>query len=236
MHVKHLLLPSAKTAVLVPAAVSYAQYVRYAAIGVGIICVLVGAADVSARLARAAFGDRAALVAFAPAVTLPAGGQVLNAGTAVGTSTPGVLLPARLRIPSLGVNAAVEPVGKKADGSMGTPKDFDDVSWYSPGAKPGEAGSAVFAGHVNNGLLKSGVFEHLSLIQKGDYVLVDDASGRSKIYKVYSVETYEPNAPTDALFATTGQEQLVLITCDGAWVPKAKTFDKRLVVVARPAF
>src|SRR3989344_1829001 len=230
MHVKHLLLPSAKTAVLVPAAVSYAQYVRYAAIGVGIICVLVGAADVSARLARAAFGERAPLVAFAPAVTLDSG------SAAVGTSTPGVLLPARLRIPSLSVNAAVEPVGKKADGSMGTPKDFDDISWYSPGAKPGEAGSAVFAGHVNNGLLKSGVFEHLSLIQKGDYVLVDDASGRSKIYKVYSVETYEPNAPTDALFATTGQEQLVLITCDGAWVPKAKTFDKRLVVVARPAF
>ena len=230
MHVKHLLLPSAKTAVLVPAAVSYAQYVRYAAIGVGIICVLVGAADVSARLARAAFGERAPLVAFAPAVTLDSG------SAAVGTSTPAVLLPARLRIPSLSVNAAVEPVGKKADGSMGTPKDFDDISWYSPGAKPGEAGSAVFAGHVNNGLLKSGVFEHLSLIQKGDYVLVDDASGRSKIYRVYSVETYEPNAPTDALFATTGQEQLVLITCDGAWVPKAKTFDKRLVVVARPAF
>src|SRR3990167_7489288 len=104
MHVKHLLLPSAKTAVLVPAAVSYAQYVRYAAIGVGIICVLVGAADVSARLARAALG----------------GGEGLNAAAA-GTSTPGVLLPARLRIPSLGVNAAVEPVGKKADGSMGTP-------------------------------------------------------------------------------------------------------------------
>src|SRR3989338_11615904 len=235
MHVKHLLLPSAKTAVLVPAALSYAHYVRYAAVGGGFICVPVGAADVSARLARAAFGERAALVAFAPAVTLPAGGQGLNAG-AVGISTPGVLLPARLRIPSLSVNAAVEPVGKKADGSMGTPKDFDDISWYSPGAKPGEAGSAVFAGHVNNGLLKSGVFERLSPIQKGDYVLVDDASGRSKIYRVYSVETYEPNAPTDALFATTGQEQLVLITCDGAWVPKAKTFDKRLVIVARPVF
>src|SRR3989344_6128045 len=176
MHVKHLLLPSAKTAVLVPAAVSYAQYVRYAAIGVGIICVLVGAADVSARLARAAFGERAPLVAFAPAVTLSAGGQGLNAAAA-GTSTPGALLPARLRIPSLGVNAAEEPVGKKADGSMGTPKDFDDMSWYSPGAKPGEAGSAVFAGHVNNGLLQSGVLEPLSLIQKGDYVLGEDASG-----------------------------------------------------------
>ncbi|MSR70494.1 class F sortase [Candidatus Kaiserbacteria bacterium] len=232
MHEKHLLLPSAKTVVLVqrPSPRSGGRYLRYFVIGVGLLCVIAGAADVSSRFARATFGEDAAFVAFAPAVALD------NRVAPTATSTPGVLVPARLRIPALGVSAGVEVVGKKADGSMGTPKNFDNVSWYSLGSKPGQAGSAVFAGHVNNALMKPGVFEHLSQLKKGDYVTVDDAEGHSKVYRVYSVETYEQGADTAALFATTGAEQLVLITCDGDWVPAAKTFDRRLVIVARPAY
>ncbi|OGC87768.1 hypothetical protein A3D70_00545 [Candidatus Adlerbacteria bacterium RIFCSPHIGHO2_02_FULL_54_18] len=223
---KLLLLSSAKTVVLVPAAPVSTRYVYYIA-AVGIVCVLIGAADVSARLARAAFGDSAAIVAFAPlaALDLPAAPSARTA-----------LVPAVLRIPALEVRAEVEQVGVKADATMGTPQDFSNVSWYSLGSKPGEPGSTVFAGHVNNTRLMSGVFGNLSQIKKGDYISVDDEAGRSLLYRVYSVETYEKNAPTDALFTTTGVEQLVLITCDGDWVPSAKTFDRRLVVIAHPAY
>ena len=148
---KPLLLPSAKTAVWVRPAEGYAHYVRMGAIGIGLLCVLVGAADVTARLARSAAGDNAALVAFGPAAALQ------NPGL-FATSSLGVLTPARLKIPSLGVNAAVETVGIKADGTMGTPKNFDNVGWYSPGSKPGEEGPAAVAGHVNNrGMDKGGV-------------------------------------------------------------------------------
>lgn len=223
---KLLLLPSAKTAVLVRTpGPRYAHYVRLAAIGVGVVCVLAGAADLTSRLARAVGGPDVALTAFGPAAALQ------NPG-AFATSSPGVVTPARLKIPSLGVNAAVEAVGQKADGTMGTPQDFDNVAWYAPGAKPGAPGSAVFAGHVNNALMKAGVFENLSKIKKGDYVTVEDSSGRSKVYRVSSVEEYAANAPTETLFATSGPSRVVLITCDGDWVPSARTFDKRLVVVA----
>jgi LPXTG-site transpeptidase (sortase) family protein len=119
---------------------------------------------------------------------------------------------------------------------MATPSNFDNVAWYSPGAKPGAKGSAVFAGHVNNALLKSGVFEHLSQINKGDYITVEDGAGKSLVYRVSSVEEYQPDAPTDTLFATTGPSRLVIITCDGDWVPAARSYDKRLVVIAEPAY
>jgi len=225
---KPLLLPSAKTAVWVRPAEGYAHYVRMGAIGIGLLCVLVGAADVTARLARSAAGDNAALVAFGPAAALQ------NPGL-FATSSLGVLTPARLKIPSLGVNAAVETVGIKADGTMGTPKNFDNVGWYSPGSKPGEEGPAVFAGHVNNGGMRKGVFEKLSKIKTGDYVTVEDAAGRSKIYKVSSVREYPAEAPAGELFAPGGPSRLVLITCDGEWLPAERTFDKRLVVVAEAA-
>jgi len=225
MQEKPLLLPSAKTAVWVRPGAGYAHYVRTGAIGIGLLCVLVGAADVTARLAAVVAGDNAALVAFGPAAALQRPGLFA-------TSSPGVLTPARLKIPSLGVNAAVETVGIKADGTMDTPKNFDNVGWYSPGSKPGEEGSAVFAGHVNNGLMKKGVFENLSKIKTGDYVTVEDVAGRSKIYKVSSVREYPADAPAEELFAPGGPSRLVLITCDGEWLPAERTFDKRLVVVA----
>ncbi len=119
---------------------------------------------------------------------------------------------------------------------MATPSNFDNVAWYSLGAKPGGQGSVVFAGHVNNALFKSGVFEHLAQINKGAYITVEDSTGKSLVYRVSSVEEYQPDAPTDALFVTTGPSRLVLITCDGTWVPSAHSYDKRLVVIAQPAY
>ena len=233
----HLLLQSAKSGILVVSAHERrAHYLRLAATAVGMLCVLVGAADMTSRLVKRA-GPDAAFLAFAPAVAinLP-GGQASNPSLFVATTTPAVIVPARLRIPSLNINAKVEPVGVKADGTMATPSNFDNVAWYSPGAKPGGQGSAVFAGHVNNALLRSGVFEHLSQIKKGSYIMVEDAAGKSLVYRVSSVEEYEPGASTDALFAATGRSRLVLITCDGEWVPSARSYDKRLVVVAEPAY
>ena len=220
MQENHLLLQSAKSGVLVVSAHERrAYYLRLAVVAVGVLCVLVGAADATTRLVNN-MGPDAAFLAFAPAAAI--------------NNFP--IVPARLKIPSLGVNAKVESVGIKDDGAMATPSNFDNVAWYSLGAKPGAQGSAVFAGHVNNALLKSGVFERLSQIKNGDYITVEDSAGKALVYKVSSVEEYQPDAPTDALFATTGPSRLVLITCDGEWVPSARSYDKRLVVIAEPAY
>ena len=116
---------------------------------------------------------------------------------------------------------------------MGTPQNFGDVAWYSLGSKPGEPGNAVIDGHVNNALTKAGVFEHLTQIKLGDPISVTDSAGRSLNYKVTDIEEYPADtAPADSIFATTGPSQLVLITCDGDWVPADKSFSQRLVVFA----
>ena len=235
MQENHLLLQSAKSGVIVASAHERrAHYIRLAATAVGMVCVLVGAADLTARVVRGV-GPDATFLAFAPAVALNLPGQSGNTSLSAATTTAGIV-PSRLRIPSLGINAKIEPVGVRADGAMATPSNFDNVAWYSPGGRPGGQGSAVFAGHVNNALLKSGVFERLSQIKKGDYITVEDAAGKTLVYRVSSVEEYLPDAPTDALFVTTGASRLVLITCDGDWIPSARSYDKRLVVVAQPAY
>ena len=210
---------------------------RIAATVIGVFVVLVGAADVSSRIAHAAFGANASLYSFAPAIALlgnyNAGEQGVSTASTALTASTTPLVPVRLLIPSIGVNAAVEQVGKKADGSMGTPSKFGDVAWYAPGSAPGQPGNAVIDGHVNNALTTAGVFQHLSQIALGDTITVVNASGTPMSFTVTNIEEYPTNtAPAASIFATTGPSQLVLITCDGDWVQSAKSFNQRLVVFA----
>jgi LPXTG-site transpeptidase (sortase) family protein len=200
--------------------------------------VLVGAADIATRLAHT-LGPNASLDIFAPAIAITDPSalnalKVTHAPTAISTSaTTTPITPARLIIPSIGVNANVEQVGKKADGSMGTPQTFGDVAWYALGSKPGAAGNAVIDGHVDNALTTAGVFMHLSQVHLGDIIEVADGSGATRTFVVNNIQEVPANSAPDAsIFATTGPSQLVLITCDGAWVPDAKSYDKRLVVFA----
>ncbi len=226
MSEKLLLLPDSKSIVWVHLMRGPYPYLRLGLVVVGLLVVLVGAADVMSRIANATFGDNSARQIFAPAVVLVE--QNTEASSTV------AFVPVRLKIPSLGVDASVEEVGNKADGSMDTPKSFSKVAWYKLGSKPGEQGNAVFAGHVNNALMTSGVFAHLKEISVGDYVSVADISGKIILYRVTDVEQYRVDeAPASSIFTTTGTPQLVLITCDGEWSPSAKSFDKRLVVFAK---
>lgn len=223
---KLLLLSAAKSG---PLSARQAR-VRTVALAVGVAVVLFGAADLATRLAHV-LGDTGGALAFAPAVA-SIDPQVMGAST---TTQP--IVPVRLRIPAIGVNAPVEQVSQKADGTMGTPTTFGDVAWYEPGSKPGAPGNAVFAGHVDNALTTAGVFEHLGDLKAGDYVSVEDAQGKTLLYRVVSSQSYPASqAPLEQIFATAGPAQLVLITCTGQWVTSQKQYDQRLVVVAKPAY
>lgn len=231
MSEKPLLLYSARSGVIVVPTPSH--WWRKGAIALGVLAVLIGGADVTSRLSRGVLGDKAIFVAFAPAAAI-ADPSLLAHDLPAATAAP--MVPTQLKIPSLNIDAPVESVGKKSDGSMGTPSKFGNVSWYKPGQKPGSSGNAVFAGHVNNALSTAGVFSHLSQIKLGAKIEVSDTSGRMLTFVVNKINEYAPSsAPLDEIFSSTGPSQIVLITCDGNWDSLAHGFDKRLVVVARLA-
>lgn len=226
-----LLLPSAKSGVLIkapPPAVS--PWWRRIAIAVGVVAVLVGGADAFSRLAHSFMGDDAGFFSFAPAALIMEPGLW---GQIQGTSTVS-FVPVTLIAPTIEVEAPVEQVGTKADGSMDTPKRLADVAWYAPGPMPGESGNAVFAGHVNNALGLPGVFTNLAQLKVDDTVQVMGEGGQVLTYAVEKInEYYLENAPLAEIFTRSGPSRLVLITCQGSWDQQTRTYDKRLVVVAR---
>lgn len=140
--------------------------------------------------------------------------------------------PFRLRVPSLDINANVQHVGLGKTGNMAVPTNYTDVGWYRGGSKPGQAGNAVFDGHVDNGFGLAGVFSKLETIKPGAEVLVDYASSTVR-FVVTRVESYSKDAvPTGDIFTMTGRPGLVLITCEGDWLESQKTYEQRLVVYA----
>lgn len=140
-------------------------------------------------------------------------------------------IPLRLTIPSLSIDARIEPIGHTTAGNMASPSNFRDVAWFREGVRPGEAGAAVIAGHLDNALGLSGVFKKLHELREGDDVYVHTASGEDLRFRVMSTEEYPFDAvPVHELFQKEGGAYLNLITCAGKWIRDRKTYDRRLIV------
>jgi sortase A len=152
------------------------------------------------------------------------------------TATNPLHHPARLQIPSLDIDAKVQDVGINSKGNMGVPNNFTDVGWYKYGVVPGGPGSAVMAGHVDNGLSLPGVFKNLKDLKAGDDVYVERNDGTKLHFVVTGTRSYPyDDVPTEILFNPSGSVRLNLITCTGSWVKTDKTYDQRLVVFTRLA-
>lgn len=146
------------------------------------------------------------------------------------------VIPKRIRIPALAIDTAIQEVGVTVAGNMGTPSNFTDAGWYKYGPAPGQRGSAVIAGHVNNGLGLSGVFEHLGDLKAGDDIYIERADGKEVHFIVTGKKSYPYNdAPEEVIFNPAGSIRLNLITCEGKWVKEDKTYDQRLVVFTKLA-
>jgi LPXTG-site transpeptidase (sortase) family protein len=140
--------------------------------------------------------------------------------------------PVELRIPTLGVRAAVSSAGIADDGQLDVPAEADAVVWYGAGSVPGAAGSAVIAGHVDyDG--QRGSFYNLGALERGDAIRVDLDDGTTHRFVVKRVERHAKSAlPTDELFTRNGSPVLTLITCGGDFDRSTGHYTDNVVVRA----
>jgi sortase (surface protein transpeptidase) len=125
--------------------------------------------------------------------------------------------PIRISIPKLGVDAEIVRLGLNADGTLQVPTDFATAGWWTGGARPGERGPAVIAGHVDS---RTGpaVFFRLGSLRRGDTIAVRRRDGHAARFAVDSVRRYaKTRFPTKAVYGLTRRPTLRLITCSGAF-------------------
>lgn len=142
-------------------------------------------------------------------------------------------LPVRLKIPVIGVDSAVIPVGLTSGGAMGAPESPDEVAWFNLGPRPGENGSSAMAGHFGWKDNIPAVFDNLHEMKEGDKIYVEDEKGAVVTFVVRETREYDSNADASQVFTLDdGKAHLNLITCQGSWNTSSQSRPKRLVVFA----
>ena len=164
--------------------------------------------------------------------SVPVLAEVLNAQSP--TPAKFVAKPAKLVIPTLGVESEMEYVGLDDKGRMDVPKNDDNVAWWSLGVKPGETGNAVLAGHFDRKDGGPAVFYDLKDLNTGNDIEIVDEEGNKLTFEVYKKEIYkDATFPIELVFGATDEKNLNLITCDGVFDENAKNYSDRLVVFTR---
>ncbi|GGJ90749.1 hypothetical protein GCM10007063_11700 [Lentibacillus kapialis] len=140
------------------------------------------------------------------------------------------IVPETIKIDSIGVDSAVEKVGLKDNGQMGVPENFRLTGWFDRGSKPGERGSAVIDGHVDD-KTGPGVFFDLEDMKKGDEVEVFNDEGDKLVFEVVDKQVFPMNdAPVEDIFGYTSRRMLNLVTCTGTFDHSKGSHLDRLVV------
>ena len=144
--------------------------------------------------------------------------------------------PLRVRIPAIGVVAPLVRLGLNSDQTLEVP-NYQEAGWYTGGSRPGSVGPAVIAAHVDS-TTGPAVFYRLKELKPGDTVHVDYSQGTVTFLVRESQSFLKSSFPTARVYGPTDEPELRLITCDGAFDRKARSYRSNRVVwagVAAPA-
>jgi sortase (surface protein transpeptidase) len=139
-----------------------------------------------------------------------------------------------LRIPRIGAESSLVPLGLNADRTVQVPPVSTPMQagWYENGPTPGEIGPAVILGHVD-GDHQPGIFYRLHELRPADEILVTRQDGGTVTFTVSRVQQVSKTTfPTDAVYGDTSDAELRLITCGGAFDHAARSYRDNIIVYA----
>ncbi|MEU3986424.1 class F sortase [Streptomyces sp. NPDC026672] len=141
--------------------------------------------------------------------------------------------PTRVRIPSIRVDAPLTGLGLTESGSLDAPPadDRNLAGWYEAGTAPGETGTAVVAGHVDNARGPA-VFYDLGALRRGARIELDRRDGSVAVFTVDAVEVYRASEfPDEKVYGAAKRPELRVITCGGGY-SKSTGYQGNVVVFA----
>jgi hypothetical protein len=179
-----------------------------------------------------------ALLAGAPAAAVASGvavGGVVHVAPPPGGTTAAPLpaaVPVAVRAPSIGLDAALLPLGLDPAGALEVPPDGTAAGWYTGGPTPGELGPAVLAAHVDwNGA--PAVFADLGSLRPGDPITVARADGSVARFAVRAVHRYAKDRfPGATVYGDLDHAGLRLVTCGGRFDGGTRSYRDNVVVYA----
>ena len=125
--------------------------------------------------------------------------------------------PERIRIPAIHVDAPLTGLALTPTGSLGVPPATQKnlAGWYEAGTAPGDTGTAIVAGHVDDADGPA-VFYDLGALHKNSVIEVDRRDGTVAVFTVDAVEAYDArHFPDRKVYGAAARPELRVITCGG---------------------
>ncbi len=167
-----------------------------------------------------------------PTTTGPANEPVEATPTHVPAANANVV-PTRVRIVSIGVDAPMIDLHKNADNTLEVPQDIRVSGWYTGRSVPGELGPSVVVGHVDSAAQGAGVFYRLRELEVGDLVTIERSDGSTAECRVTDSElVLKDEFPTEKVYGSVEGSKLRLITCGGTFDGSARSYLGNVIVYA----
>ncbi|MFP7760733.1 class F sortase [Marisediminicola sp. LYQ134] len=201
-------------------------------LGVAIVVALAGCSPSTSDPSSPAPTQSAPTESVAPEPSAPAPDAAADTSPTVEPALGDGVVPARVSLPTIGVDSALIDLGIQADGTLEVPVDFDDIGWFTGGGKPGGRGPTVVAAHVDS---PSGpaAFVRLGELENGDRFTLTGVDGTDFEYEVYDSANYaKAEFPTTDVFGAVADDEVRLITCTGFFDTTIGHYDDNLVVSA----
>jgi hypothetical protein len=126
--------------------------------------------------------------------------------------------PVRVTIPAIGVDSRLLHLGVNPDGTIQVPSletSADLAAWYKYSVTPGQIGTSVIEGHVDN-YQGPAVFFRLGALRPGDSIDVRLADGITAVFRVTGVREFsKARFPSETVYGQARYPALRLITCGG---------------------
>ncbi|GAB3911818.1 class F sortase [Kibdelosporangium lantanae] len=147
------------------------------------------------------------------------------------------ILPTSVEIPKIGAKSTLVEAGLDANRSIEVPPVDNPMqaAWYKFSQVPGDAGPAILLGHVD-GNKKPGIFYKLHEVKVGDEILVGRRDGKTlKFVTTKTEQVPKEKLPEDAIYGTTTEPELRVITCGGAFDKAEHSYKDNIIVYAKLA-
>jgi sortase (surface protein transpeptidase) len=142
--------------------------------------------------------------------------------------------PMTIEIPAIGVSAPVMRLGRASDGTLQVPPldDHNLAGWYDRSVTPGQQGSSIILGHVDNYTGPS-VFFSIKTLRSGDKIDIVRADGRTAVFAVDGVQKVAKALfPANSIYGNVPYPGLRLITCGGPFDAARGQYLDSIVVYA----
>jgi LPXTG-site transpeptidase (sortase) family protein len=207
---------------------AHARVLSAAMLSAGLLAA--GAGTAGLVVARTSAPPAVRLAARPSPVAVPTGRTVAPVSFSVVQPAP---RPVWLTIPAIGVKAPIVKLGLNRNGTLQVPGPTTVAGWYTGSPRPGAAGSAVIAGHVDS-RSGPGIFYWLKNMRRGERIYVRRADGTLAVFTVTAVQIYTKNHfPTAMVYGPVPDAELRLITCGGTFDYARGSYLSNVVVYAR---